>query len=204
MAQDNRIRFPATKIDFDADVGVTSQDHDNYPSPGGQARYDHMRIYLIGLLSQQSSFEEPTQKRDGTPWFDLNTFSLKIYINNEWVQYSNAIRLDGNTTLADWYSSASGVLASLSQDITFGGKCTVNDINEMAIPSQFINSIFSDSRAFVYVNGLLIDPREVQFVGSPATLLRFSTIILDANDEFFVHIKRIPNDTFLTSDITIP
>ena len=65
-------------IDFVADVGIASQDHDNYPPPQGQARFDHMRMAIIALLSQQASFSEPTQYRDGTPWFDLTDQTWNI------------------------------------------------------------------------------------------------------------------------------
>ena len=46
---DNRLRFSSTKIDFANDVGIASQDHDNYPPPQGQARFDHMRMVVIAL-----------------------------------------------------------------------------------------------------------------------------------------------------------
>ena len=111
---DNRIRLPAVKIDFANDVGLASQDHDTYPPAGGQARFDHMRMYLIGLLSQQSSYDEPTQKRDGTPWFDYNTLSLKIWLDGSWRPYSDTIQLTDELNLTQWYSQVSLALSTLS------------------------------------------------------------------------------------------
>lgn len=202
---DNRIRFPSTKINFTNDVGITSQDHDDYPPPQGQARYDHMRMFLIGLLSQQSSTTEPTEKRDGTPWFDLNTFTLKIWINGEWKLYSDAIPMETNVTLQDWYKSVSGTLASLAPELFFAGVCTSNGISDITIPTNLQSQIYQDSYAFVYVNGLLIDPREAQFVGSPSpTTIRLTTVELENNDTFVVTIRRIPSGSFVASNVVIP
>ena len=119
---DNRIRLSSSKIDFENDVGIASQDHDDYPPPQGQARFDHMRMFLIGVLSQQSSYDEPTQKRDGTPWFDLNTFQLKIWTQNSWQSYASVLALaedsEGNVTetLATWYSTIADTLSDLSPE----------------------------------------------------------------------------------------
>jgi hypothetical protein len=94
---DYRIKFPAPTIDFTDDVGTTGQDHDNYPSPGTQARYDWMRLMLIGLLTHQASYEEPTQYRDGTVWYDLETLELKIWQSGDggssgaWTKLSDVI-----------------------------------------------------------------------------------------------------------------
>lgn len=203
---DNRIRFPSTKIDFANDVGLASQDHDNYPPPQGQARYDHMRMFLIGLLAQQSSYIEPTEKRDGTPWFDLNTSSLKIWMNGEWHLYSSVISLTSGSetvSLQEWFESVYGTLASLAPELFFAGVCTITT-SDIPIPTNLQSKIYSDSRAFVYVNGTLIDPREVQFIGSPTpTTLRLTTIELEANDTFVISIRRIQSDTFITPNVTI-
>ena len=103
---DYRIRFPAPLIDFAADVGLTGQAHDGYPAPGTQARYDHLRLYLIGLLTHQASFQSPLEYSEGTIWFDLNENALKTYFNNEWQDIANTIILTSegqSITLADWY-----------------------------------------------------------------------------------------------------
>ena len=205
---DNRIRYPAAKIDFTADVGVTGQDHDSYPAPGGQARFDHMRMALIGLLSQQSSFDEPSQRRDGTPWFDLNTFALKIWYNGSWQLYSHAIPLevDGldKISLADWYDQVNNSIAGLAPEVCFHGTCTTAGASQISIPSSLLPYIYSDSRVFLYVNGTAIDPSEVQLIGSPIP----DTIDLlnhefDNGDLFHVQIRRVPSTTFYSPSVTI-
>ncbi len=204
---DNRIRLPAVKIDFDTEVGTTSQDHDTYPAPQAQARYDHMRMYLIGLLSQQSSYSEPTQKRDGTPWFDLNTLALKIWLNGEWQLYSAVIPLTVGTqtlTLADWYATVNESLVSLAPEVVFGGKAD-SVTSDITIPSALRSALYDDSRAFIVVNGTSIDPRSVTFIGSPTpTIIRMANHELEANDEFYVTIRRVPVTTFSTSDVIVP
>ncbi len=200
---DNRVRLPSSKIDFATDVGITSQDHDNYPSPGGQARFDHMRMFLIGLLSQQSSYDAPTEYRDGTPWFDLNSLSLKIWKNNSWEPYSDVIQLEEGITLQDWYLSATASLSSISPELFFAGKSNINS-SSIPIPSSLQSQISSDSRAFITINGLALDPREVSFVGTPnPTTIQLTTIELEPNDAFQVNIRRVPSTTFVTQNVVL-
>jgi hypothetical protein len=101
---DQRIQLPAPKIDFPTDVGVTGQDHDNYPAADTQPRFDWMRSYLIGLLCNQSSFDEPTQFRNGTLWYDLNELALKIRKDGEWVPAGDGILVADGVTLGDFYT----------------------------------------------------------------------------------------------------
>ncbi|MHA1289158.1 MAG: hypothetical protein ACTSPB_17355 [Candidatus Thorarchaeota archaeon] len=205
---DNRLRFSSTLIDFINDVGIANQDHDNYPPPQGQARFDHMRMLLIALLAQQSSFDEPTEYRDGTPWFDLNTNTLKIRSTNEWVNYSDVIPLglpdtDGNfLTLAQWYAETSTALSSLAQEVTFSGVTTADNTVDINIPASLQEFIFSDSRCFLYVGGLLIDPRNCAFIGN--TTIRLSNILLDTDDEFTVIIRRVPDSSFYAPTVSAP
>lgn len=100
----NTIRFPAPEIDFDTQVGTTGQDHDNYPSKLTQARYDWMRLVIIGLLSCQSSDQEPTQYRDGTWWFDLGTNTMKIRTGNEWQPAAAVLAVADGLSLLDFYA----------------------------------------------------------------------------------------------------
>jgi hypothetical protein len=108
---DNRIRLSAPLIDFVNDVGETGKSHDSFPD-AGQARYDHLRSYLIGLLSNQASYTEPTEFRLGSLWFDINSNSLKIrnnsgaiinYAGTSWDSLADAILLDAGLTLTQWY-----------------------------------------------------------------------------------------------------
>lgn len=206
---DNRIRLTPTKIDFTADVGVTGQDHDSYPPPQGQARFDHMRMFLIGLLAQQSSYDEPTQKREGTTWFDLNELAVKIFINSQWVNYSDAIKI-GSGTLTDWCAEVSNSIISIFPDVVFNGICTVAGTDQISIPTALQSQIYSDSRAFITVTSsagvsVTVDPREVQFVGSPTpTTLVLINDELDEQDRFTVVIRRIPDSSFYTSTVSVP
>ena len=80
MLPDNRLQFPPTRIDFDTQVGITGQAHDLFPGPNQQPRFDWLLCWFIALLANQSSFDEPTQYREGTLWFDLNLNALKIFV----------------------------------------------------------------------------------------------------------------------------
>lgn len=208
---DNRIRLPSAKIDFATDVGLASQDHDNYPPPQGQARFDHMRMFLSGLLAQQSSFSEPTQYRDGTPWFDLNTLQLKIRTGGAWVPYANTIALeedeDGNiTSLADWFNSVSTSLGNLAPEITFSGVCTADNQTTINIPESLRTYLFTDSRTFVYQNGLLLDPRNSRLNpgGSPTSVQLLAGDELNNGDSFIIMIRRIPAETYYTPTVSVP
>lgn len=88
---DNRLRFSSAKIDFATEVGLTGQPHDTYPGPGEQPRYDWLRMWYISLLANQSSYEEPTNYREGTIWFDLNGPTIKIYSESQWKEITEAI-----------------------------------------------------------------------------------------------------------------
>ncbi len=207
---DYRIRFPSARIDFTTEVGLTGQEHDAYPLAGGQARYDHMRLFLIGLLAQQASLSEPTQYREGTPWFDLNTFTLKIRRGNSWVSYAEAIPLtapntDGEVvTLAGWYESVQDILTNLAPEIVFSGNCTDDDTDSITLPESIRTGVHSDSRAFVHINGSLVDPRYCSFVGNPATGIRLSNVTLSSGDLFTVSIRRIAGSTFITTSVVVP
>lgn len=169
---DNRIRFPGPKIDFESDVGTTGQDHDNYPAPLAQARFDHLRIALIGLLSQQSSHSEPTQKREGTPWFDLNTQTLRIYKNGVWRNYPEALQLATDIegmpyTLQDWYEEVSAALSTFAPEVCFGGVFTEDGTLSLTIPSTLQSKVNPSSAVFLYVNGQFYDPRSISLSGTP-------------------------------------
>jgi hypothetical protein len=207
---DNRIKFPATKIDFATTVGVSGQDHDSFPAPG-QARYDHMRMFLIGLLAQQASLTEPIQYRDGTPWFDLNTFSLKIRVGTSWVSYADAIALtepddDGKVvTLGAWYAAVQATLVNLAPEVVFSGQCNANNVSLVNLPESIQGKLSSDSRVFLYVNGSLVNPHNCTLLGSPTpTTLRLSGVELSNGDTFVAVIRRISSSTFLGSSIVVP
>lgn len=204
---DNRLRFSSTKIDFANEVGLASQDHDTYPPPQGQARFDHMRMVVIALLSQQSSYEAPTEFREGSPWFDLNTLTLKIRRGSEWVNYSEVIglgepdNLNNYKTLSQWYDEVRLTLSAVSQEVVFGGICTADGINNINIPQSLLIYVSPDTRAFVYVNGLMIDPRSCTLTN---TTINITGVLIDKNDEYTVVLRRVPTSSFYTESVNIP
>jgi hypothetical protein len=206
---DNRIRFPSTKIDFGTEVGTTGQDHDNYPAPLQQARFDHLRMFLIGLLSQQSSYTEPTQRRDGTPWLDLNTNVLKIYLNGAWRPFSDAIQLgslpSGEAyTLSDWFGTTNDTLSQLSPEICFGGVITAADVYTLKIPENLQPFINRSAQVFFYANGLFYDPRSISLVGTPNPTTISLSMAPPQGSAYFVNIRRMPNSTFYSLDVPQP
>lgn len=204
---DNRIRFPAGKIDLDTDVGATGQDHDTYPTAGTQARADWMNIAIIGLLSQQSSYSEPTQYRDGTPWFDLTTSELKIRFNNEWVSFADVVHLkvsgeETGVSLTDWYNDVYQSVDNAFPDITFSGTVTSTTTTSITIPTSLRTYLTTTSRAFVYQNGLLLDPRLCTLTpsGSPTSII---VPTLESGDKFTVVIRRIASTYFYSPEVII-
>jgi hypothetical protein len=204
---DNRLRFPSTLINFTTDVGIASQDHDNYPPPQGVARYDHMRMVVIALLAQQASFDEPSEYRNGTPWFDLNTNTLKIHTSSGWVNYSEVIALgepdtDGNyTTLAEWFDTTNSALSVLAQEVVFNGRSTSSNVVDIAIPGQLQAFIYLDTRCYLYINGLLVDPRNCSILCT--STIRLSNVSLSTNDEFTVILRRVPDNSFYAPTVTV-
>jgi hypothetical protein len=165
---------------------------------------------LIGLLAQQASFQPPTQFRDGSPWFDLNTFTLKIRLGTEWVPYAHVLGLtdpdqDGKVvTLADWYTAVQDVLKGLSPEVVFSGKCNANGIDAVSIPASVRSSLNAESRVFLYINGSLVDPHNCSLIGNPPTTLKLSNLSLSQGDTFVVIIRRISSTTFLGASVSVP
>jgi hypothetical protein len=202
---DLRIRLPAAKIDFENDVGLTGQDHDEYPPAGGQARYDHMRIFLQGLLGCQASVETPTEYSEGTLWFDLNVLCLKIRKSGAWVGLANTIGVSDTSTLADWYAAASAAIAASAPDVVYSGSCTTDGTVLINIPLSLRASVYADSRPLVFKNGLLLEPSTIRLEpGTNPTAVRITSTTLDVGDTFTVIIRRIPDTTFYSSSVTIP
>ncbi len=211
MIPDFRINFPPTKIDFES-LGVnTGQDIDNYPLPSSQARYDYLRTVILGLLAQQASFAEPTQYKEGSPWFDLNSLTLKIRSNNAWVSYAEAIALtapDSNgdvLTLASWYNTIQDLLSGLAPDVVFSGKCNAADITTIPIPTSLQAALAADSRVFLFLNGFLVNPNNCSIIGAPVpTTIKLSGLALSKDDTFTVLIKRMAAATFYGSNVIVP
>lgn len=202
MLPDNRIRLPGPNIDFTNDVGVTGQDHDTYPSAGQQPRYDWMRMYLIGLLSNQSSYTAPSQKRVGTLWFNLNDSSLNIYTDDGWVSLADTIYISATMTLSDWFTEVGNNLTTYGLERSFCGHCTADGVSSIAIPTSLRSTITDTSRAFVYINGLLVRPIDV--VMNSTTISLLNDITLSDGDKFVVSIREIPDIAFITTSISVP
>jgi hypothetical protein len=202
---DQRIRLPGAKIDFSTEVGTTGQDHDTFPAPG-QARYDHMRMYLLGLLSNQASYNEPTQYREGSFWFDLNTLTIKQHINGAWSSLSEAILLDQDgstvTSLADWYKSTVDVVNSIKPDVTFSGAVTTV-ATVISIPSTL--TVTGLNRCFLWVNGKLVDPRKCQLIGgnTPTSIKLPTSLALAVSDTFTVVLKHMASKDFYVTDVVV-
>lgn len=118
MLPDNRIRFPGPPIDFDSEVGTTGQAHDTFPAPG-QARFDWLRSYLIGLLSNQASYTTPIEFRVGSLWFNLNDNSFQFRSDNgaiinvsgeNWLGLAHGIVLEPGLTLAQWFEQVKDII----------------------------------------------------------------------------------------------
>jgi len=196
----NTMRFPAGPIDFAAEVGITGQDHDNYPEAGTQPRYDWMRMALIALLAQQSSYEEPTQYREGTPWFDLNELALKIRKNGQWVPFAQAVLISEGYTLADFYAEYA---ATNSINVRFNGTATALS-NTIDIPTDVAESISgsSDAVADVFINGVMVNPDNVTL--GPNQVNLSGGIQVTNGDEYVVIIRNVISPQSLPFVLTSP
>jgi hypothetical protein len=213
MLPDNTLRFPAPLIDFATEVGLSGQDHEKFPYPDAQPRWDWMLLWYISLLSNQSSYTEPTQYRDGTLWFDLNTLTLKIWrsslenISGSWMSISSSIELETvatvPVTLGAWYTSTNSKLTGAAPVITFGGYVTSASATEIPIPVTLQGEIdLIKTRPFVYINGLLIDPRNCEYY-TATTIKLLNGITLVEDDKFSVVVSNVIPANFYIPDIVI-
>ena len=207
---DNRIRFDPPPIDFVNNVGVTGQSHDQYPSPGQQARFDWMRMFLIGLLSCQSSDDPPIQYSEGTPWFDLTDLTLKIRRDGSWVSLSEVIKLTDTATandpltLQDWYNAINEDVGSLRSEIFFQGTVQTANATLIPIPPDLTDELLPTSRPFVYVDGVLINPALTSLEPGPnPTAVGLPSGLLPQGSSIFVTIKSIPDDNFYVQSVTV-
>lgn len=210
-APDARLRFPPTAIDFDADVGITGQDHDNYPRPGDQPRYDWMRMYLIALLSHQAAAEAPAQFREGTLWFNLEQLMFEVRSDEAWRSVAECIKVAETdegviTSLAAWYESVAGRLASLAPTATFSGYCqTSGGIRVIPIPAAQ-RAAGLGTKPFIWINGLLIDPRLTAYGGpaaAPTSVQLTGAAVLNVDDTFTVVLMPIGSANFSVADVVV-
>jgi hypothetical protein len=187
---DNRIQLNPTATDFTI-TEQTGQTHDTYPAPGNQLRYDHLRTYLIGLLSHQSSDTPPTQYRTGTVWHNTTTNTLHINIDNTWEPIAKAIGLADNITLQAWYTQLQETLTATTPDITFSGTIATANTLTLTIPTSLQGYIHTDTQPFLYLNGLLQDPRTTKIIGTSTITLQTSPTTGTA---YTAILKRIPTN----------
>ena len=206
---DNRIIFPPTEIDFSGNL--TGQDHDTFPAPGQQPRFDWMRSAIQGILSHQSSKDPPTQFRTGTIWYNLTKKAFYIHNGSSWVSLSEAIAViessDGSiVSLADWFIAAQDKLDSIQPRFTFSGYSTVDNKTKIPVPADvqlLLNDIAEFLHPVVYINGAMVDPRNSRFnsVSCPTIIELLNGINIDEDQRFTVVIERF--DFMSTSDVVL-
>lgn len=178
--KDNRIRLDQTPVDFN-ESGITGQQHDEYPADSSRIRFDLMRTYLIGLLSNQSSEgDEPLEKREGTLWFNKTNNLLKLYTLVEETYIAKhlanfiGIDVDGEeTSIQTLQDVLTGILSSMNNvgpRVIWSGFFTHDEINQIPIPDEFQGyAVMDNMHPLVYVEGALLDPRKTSIeTGAPA------------------------------------
>lgn len=205
---DNRINLQAPLVGFPT---VTGQLHDQFPSPGQQARFDWMRSYLIGLLSNQSSYSPPTQYRDGTLWYDFNTLTLRIWSQGAWQPFAAVVALalgegvSDTITLAEWYASTAAALTSVAPEIVYSGTCSQANTTTIPIPASLRGPLNSNSRPFVWINGLLLSPETTVLLGSPTpTTISLQANTMNLGDKFTVNIRNVLPNYFYQTNVSAP
>ena len=197
MLPNYTIRFPSTKIDFENDVhGGSSdgQDINNYPEPG-QARYDWMRMVVIGLLANQSSEEEPTNRKIGTLWMNLNDNFFKYFNGEEFTEFAEAIRI-GDMNLDEWTKLAEDTIGKTTESATFSGVIETTNITEIDVPNDALKAAsYENNHPVLYLNQLMIDPRLTSFnINRNKVLLldnEYGTIRVRKDDVFTIMIQRL-------------
>jgi hypothetical protein len=197
MLPDFRIRFPSDKIDFNEDVFAGASDGqkiNNFPEPG-QARYDWMRMVIIGLLANQASVEEPTNYKIGTIWFSLVDNFYKYFDGNNFTDIARAIMIN-DISLYDWSEIVQQSIGKVTETASFSGKSESNGITEINIPSDVLKaSAYANNHPILYKNQLLIDPRLTSFnIDRNKILLLTNTagsIKLNKNDIYTILIQKL-------------
>lgn len=205
---DYRIRFPSAKIDFNEDVfggSPDGQEINDYPQPGGQARFDWMRMVIIGLLANQSSIEEPLNYKIGTLWYNLNDEFFKYFNGEEFTELADAIRI-GEINLSDWSSIVNETIGKVTEAASFTGTAAANNITEINVPTAALTSAaYTNNHPIMYKNDLLIDPRLTAFnLDRNKVLLldnEIGSVNLRKNDRYTILIQRL--DTIVPETIVV-
>lgn len=202
---DNRIRLDMTPIDFSVTDDV-DQLHSKYPGPNTQARYDFMRSYLIGLLSNQSSNEdeEPVEKRVGTFWFNKTIEMLLLYSKEgSFEALSKFISVETSTededgditteviTLQSLLDNIASTLSFAGPKVGWSGVFTNDESQYIPIPAEYQGyAALSGMRAFVHINGLYIDPRKTIINENNFSQIQLIGVDVKAAQEFSVCMEK--------------
>jgi len=184
---DNRIRFTENIIDFDNDVGLTGQDHDDYADPGTAVRYDLMRMIILGLLANQSSTEETSEHRPGTIQYDLNEFFYKCSDGNKLDDISKCIKIS-DKSLHLWSQLISEKIEYFMPSGAFSGVAR-NNANSISIPKNLQPISKSPNEPLVFINGKLVDPSLTNFNNGCPVCIVLDEVNLEEADTFVVFIK---------------
>jgi hypothetical protein len=206
---DNRLRFDTTLIDFATDVGLEGQLHEDFPAASIQPRWDWLLMWFLALLANQSSDEEPTQYREGSLWMDLDKNVLRIRHLDAWASIADVIAVaevtgtEGVTTLSQWFTDVTETLNSSAPESTFSGTSSQDDIATIPIPDELQTSLdVNKNKPFLWINGLLVDPRNVEFCTTKTIVLK-NGITIDEGDVFTVLIKNITNQLFHVPSVVL-
>lgn len=183
---DYRMRFPPGKIDFAGQVGTTGQDHDSFPSPSSQARFDWMRMVVIALLSNQASYDPPTQYREGTIWLNLNTPELMIWLGSSWEPLATAIRVNGIdddfVSLLDLYTKVQAIPNS-SLNPAFVTKTSAYTLGPLD-STVFVNAGTTVSITLPSAAGLGGHEFTIKTLQSAVTILTSGGQLIDGNSTY--------------------
>lgn len=183
----NQIRFPVNEIDFRNDVGITDQSHDLYPDDGQFTRYDWMRIIILGLLSNQSGFNQPINFRPGSLWYDM--YEFMSHNGNDFESIINHVKV-GDNSLSHFANLTNNAMNINKPSVIFSGLANI-DTNLIRIPPKIHHIISDGVHPFLYKNGKLIDPNLTSFVYIPVSVKCTGDAVLSENDKFTVIIKGI-------------
>lgn len=202
---DNRIRLDETPVDFSRTDQV-DQLHSSYPDPNTQARFDQMKSFMIGLISNQSSPGEcePFEKRIGTLWFNKTIEMLLLFNGTDFDTISKYISVESSTTdeedvtttdVVTLQSLLDEVLATLElvgPEVVWSGFFSNDEVNEIPIPTEFQGyAALSGMQAFVHIDGLYKDPRKCIIDENNNTVIRLVGINTKPNQEFTVELRKI-------------
>lgn len=196
---DNRIDFTEYPVDLSR-LGLTGQAHDQYPQPNTAARFDLMRQFLIGLLSNQSCNEddhgEPSEKRTGTLWFKKKAALLTLFNDG----FKNLSEFIGVVDLEDQVRVLQDVITELltsnlyvAPRIIWPGFFTSDEVNNIPIPEEYQGFVgINKIGVLVYVDGRLIDPRKTVIVkNDPAYIHISSSVEIEPEQSYTVIMEHI-------------